>query len=249
MGVTGKGATMLVRVIMDSHPGLDLETEAGIILADHSRLPRVVATQAPDSISYRLDKMCSRYGGDPSREGWPVVGDDRVINNLSRPPRQFGRSLAGGPGEDLFFVSGWFRGEGGRAFMSQVNSGPGPVSFGGVLTRGPGGGLLRSQVGCLSLAMATGAKDMTLGSGFWFSIRWGPPRRRRRQERVGHFLIEDNGSDDSQLQFSEDEEMLITRMFNLVGKRWNLIAGRIPGRTAEEIEKYWNSRYCTSRGN
>ncbi|GMN24914.1 hypothetical protein TIFTF001_045899 [Ficus carica] len=59
----------------------------------------------------------------------------------------------------------------------------------------------------------------------------------------------DNGSDDSQLQFSKDEEMLIIRMFNLVGKRRNLIAGRIPGRTAEEIEKYRNSRYCTSRGN
>ncbi|GMN23747.1 hypothetical protein TIFTF001_000251 [Ficus carica] len=66
--------------IMDSHPGLDLETGADIILADYSRVPRVVATQAPDSISYRLDKMCSRYDVDPSREEWPVVGDDRVIN-------------------------------------------------------------------------------------------------------------------------------------------------------------------------
>ncbi|GMN54066.1 hypothetical protein TIFTF001_023197 [Ficus carica] len=42
---------------MDGHPGLDLETGAGIMLADHSRVPRVVATQAPDSDSYRLDKM------------------------------------------------------------------------------------------------------------------------------------------------------------------------------------------------
>ncbi|KAK9269361.1 hypothetical protein L1049_001132 [Liquidambar formosana] len=53
-------------------------------------------------------------------------------------------------------------------------------------------------------------------------------------------------SQDSELQFSEDEETLIIRMFNLVGERWSLIAGRIPGRTAEEIEKYWNSRYSTS---
>ena len=53
-------------------------------------------------------------------------------------------------------------------------------------------------------------------------------------------------SQDSKLDFSEDEEFLITRMFNLVGERWSLIAGRIPGRTAEEIEKYWNSRYSTS---
>ncbi|MBA0792173.1 hypothetical protein Gohar_016695 [Gossypium harknessii] len=36
-------------------------------------------------------------------------------------------------------------------------------------------------------------------------------------------------------------------MFNLVGERWGLIAGRIPGRTAEEIEKYWNTRYSTSQ--
>nr|DAD25715.1 TPA_asm: hypothetical protein HUJ06_027182 [Nelumbo nucifera] len=28
--------------------------------------------------------------------------------------------------------------------------------------------------------------------------------------------------------------------------RWSLIAGRIAGRTAEEIEKYWTSRYSTS---
>lgn len=111
-----------------------------------------------------------------------------------------------------------------------------------------------------------------------------------------------------QLAFSEDEETLVIRMYNLVGERlvvslflcvknssgwtwihdwirpsisklntiqtqtlisllfrvlfdcllirdcmnncifrWSLIAGRIPGRTAEEIEKYWNSRYATSR--
>ncbi|KAH7861951.1 hypothetical protein Vadar_032992 [Vaccinium darrowii] len=50
-------------------------------------------------------------------------------------------------------------------------------------------------------------------------------------------------SQDSELQFSDDEETLIIRMFNLVGERWSLIAGRIPGRTAEEIEKYWNSRF------
>ncbi|XP_019159058.1 PREDICTED: MYB-like transcription factor ETC1 isoform X1 [Ipomoea nil] len=52
---------------------------------------------------------------------------------------------------------------------------------------------------------------------------------------------------EKELVFSEDEEILITRMFNLVGERWSLIAGRIPGRTAEEIEKYWNSRYSTSQ--
>jgi hypothetical protein len=29
--------------------------------------------------------------------------------------------------------------------------------------------------------------------------------------------------------------------------RWSLIAGRIPGRTAEEIEKYWTSKYRSSK--
>ncbi|KAE8125623.1 hypothetical protein FH972_020406 [Carpinus fangiana] len=57
---------------------------------------------------------------------------------------------------------------------------------------------------------------------------------------------EDHNNQESKLQFSEDEEALIVIMFNLVGERWSLIAGRIPGRTAEEIEKYWNSRYSTS---
>ncbi|WCJ20166.1 MYB-like transcription factor ETC1 [Euphorbia peplus] len=56
----------------------------------------------------------------------------------------------------------------------------------------------------------------------------------------------DEKSQDSRPDFSEDEESLITRMFNLVGQRWSLIAGRIPGRTAEEIEKYWTSKYNSS---
>ncbi|XP_047938334.1 MYB-like transcription factor ETC3 [Salvia hispanica] len=51
------------------------------------------------------------------------------------------------------------------------------------------------------------------------------------------------------LEISEDEETLIIRMFNLVGDRWSLIAGRIPGRSAEEIEKYWNSRHSTNQNN
>ncbi|BAT92181.1 MYB-like transcription factor ETC1 [Vigna umbellata] len=50
----------------------------------------------------------------------------------------------------------------------------------------------------------------------------------------------------SKVEFSEDEETLIIRMYKLVGKRWSLIAGRIPGRTADEIEKYWTSRLSSS---
>ncbi|GMN32780.1 hypothetical protein TIFTF001_048227 [Ficus carica] len=39
---------------MDGHPGLSQETGAGVILAEHSRVPRVVATLAPGPDSYRL---------------------------------------------------------------------------------------------------------------------------------------------------------------------------------------------------
>ncbi|KAF3439887.1 hypothetical protein FNV43_RR18165 [Rhamnella rubrinervis] len=38
---------------------------------------------------------------------------------------------------------------------------------------------------------------------------------------------------------TEQEEDLIFRMYKLVGDRWGLIAGRIPGRKAEEIERFW----------
>ncbi|KAK6268957.1 hypothetical protein QUC31_013117 [Theobroma cacao] len=53
-------------------------------------------------------------------------------------------------------------------------------------------------------------------------------------------------SRESKVKFSDDEETLIIRMYNLVGERWALIAGRIPGRTAKEIEEYWNTRCSTS---
>ncbi|KAF3330136.1 hypothetical protein FCM35_KLT05467 [Carex littledalei] len=58
---------------------------------------------------------------------------------------------------------------------------------------------------------------------------------------------EEISSEDSKTgQFSEDEEALIATMYRLIGERWALIAGRVPGRTAEEIEKYWTSRYSSS---
>ncbi|KAL3821014.1 hypothetical protein ACJIZ3_006919 [Penstemon smallii] len=40
-------------------------------------------------------------------------------------------------------------------------------------------------------------------------------------------------------EFSIDEETLIIRM-------WSLIAGRIPGRSAEEIEKYWIAKHSAT---
>ncbi|KAJ8493444.1 hypothetical protein OPV22_015165 [Ensete ventricosum] len=51
--------------------------------------------------------------------------------------------------------------------------------------------------------------------------------------------------------FTEEEDELIIKLHGLVGNKWSLIAGRLPGRTDNEIKNYWNThikRKLMSRG-
>ncbi|KAG5013858.1 hypothetical protein AAZX31_09G215400 [Glycine max] len=41
--------------------------------------------------------------------------------------------------------------------------------------------------------------------------------------------------------FSEDEVDMMIRMHKLLGNRWSLIAGRLPGRTSNDVKNYWNT--------
>ncbi|KAM5572198.1 transcription factor TRY-like [Rosa sericea] len=48
------------------------------------------------------------------------------------------------------------------------------------------------------------------------------------------------------IEMSEQEKDLINRMYRMVGDRWHLIAGRIPGRKAEEMERFWIKTHTES---
>ncbi|KAK8625183.1 hypothetical protein V6N13_090059 [Hibiscus sabdariffa] len=41
--------------------------------------------------------------------------------------------------------------------------------------------------------------------------------------------------------FTEEEDELIIKLHGLLGNKWSLIAGRLPGRTDNEIKNYWNT--------
>ncbi|KAK6778447.1 hypothetical protein RDI58_025165 [Solanum bulbocastanum] len=43
--------------------------------------------------------------------------------------------------------------------------------------------------------------------------------------------------------FGPDEVDLILRLHKLLGNRWSLIAGRLPGRTANDVKNYWNTHF------
>ncbi|KAK6928336.1 SANT/Myb domain [Dillenia turbinata] len=46
--------------------------------------------------------------------------------------------------------------------------------------------------------------------------------------------------------FTEEEEDLIIRLHKLLGNRWSLIAGRVPGRTDNQVKNHWNT-YLSKR--
>ncbi|KAJ6360667.1 hypothetical protein OIU77_004642 [Salix suchowensis] len=51
--------------------------------------------------------------------------------------------------------------------------------------------------------------------------------------------------------FTDEEDEVIIKLHSLLGNKWSLIAGRLPGRTDNEIKNYWNThikRKLISRG-
>ncbi|THU70032.1 hypothetical protein C4D60_Mb08t20710 [Musa balbisiana] len=69
-------------------------------------------------------------------------------------------------------------------------------------------------------------------------------RRKKQRRASGRRESQEVSSVEWQfINMTEQEEDLIYRMYRLVGDRWDLIAGRIPGRKPEEIERFWIMRH------
>ncbi|KAL1546360.1 transcription factor TRY-like isoform X1 [Salvia divinorum] len=68
--------------------------------------------------------------------------------------------------------------------------------------------------------------------------------RQKKQSKIRNYsLCEEVSSIEWEfVNMSEQEEDIINRMHKLVGDKWGLIAGRVPGRKAEEIERFWLMR-------
>nr|BAC07540.1 myb-related transcription factor VlMYBA2 [Vitis labrusca x Vitis vinifera] len=48
-------------------------------------------------------------------------------------------------------------------------------------------------------------------------------------------------------EFALDEVDLMIRLHNLLGNRWSLIAGRLPGRTANDVKNYWHGHHLKKK--
>ncbi|XP_010251260.1 PREDICTED: transcription factor WER-like [Nelumbo nucifera] len=49
-------------------------------------------------------------------------------------------------------------------------------------------------------------------------------------------------------EFTEEEDDLIIRLHKLLGNRWSLIAGRVPGRTDNQVKNHWNTHLSKKLG-
>ncbi|KAL9675571.1 hypothetical protein QQ045_003773 [Rhodiola kirilowii] len=70
---------------------------------------------------------------------------------------------------------------------------------------------------------------------------------RTKQQQIASYSEEVSSKEWEFISMTKQEEDLIHRMYKLVGPRWSLIAGRIPGRKPEEIERFWIMKH-TEKG-